>query len=108
MAVRKVIVGQDVFDAQQARKIAALGNGPIYNGDMISAWQVTEGGRGIVEAELVKSSYGWSVRYASGLYNFGLIASARSIGGTLEGAIEYATRWQAQAPSQRYVTMMEA
>ena len=60
--------------------------------------------RGIVGAEVVKSLYGYSVRYDSGLQNFNLLASARAgqLDGTLEDAERFARDWVAQDPAHRY------
>ena len=64
----------------------------------------------IEEAELVRSSYGWSVRSASGLDNFARLASSRmgEVDGSYESALAWARQWQAQSPTTRYVTTREA
>jgi hypothetical protein len=77
-----------------------------FDSQTLVAFQIRMSGLGYIEAEIVESSYGYSVRYASGLQNFGLIFSSRNreVDGTLEGAIAAAQKWQAQAPSHRYVS----
>lgn len=62
---------------------------------------------GYVEAEIVRSIYGYTLRYASGLFNFGLIARAREIGGSYEQAVEYARTWCSKDPVHRFVTTLD-
>lgn len=101
-----VVAGNDVYTAQQARKAAALGVHQRYNSTALCNWQEAEHNRGIVEAEIVMSMYGYSLRYASGLLNWGLIASCRSgeLDGTYECAVARARRWAVVDPNRRYVT----
>lgn len=105
---RAIIAGKAVYEAQKSRKLAALGEKPAYGfpSEDLCAWQIAESRRGIIEAEIVESLYGYSVRYASGIYNFGLIASsrAREVDGSIESAIAYAKRWQSADPERRFVT----
>lgn len=103
----KIIAGQDVYDAQQQRKHDAMGN--KRDSEWLCQWQQIEARNGIVEAEIVKSIYGYSVRHASGLQNFSLIASCRrgQLDGTLDAAIAFAKGWQSADPTRRYVTMWE-
>jgi hypothetical protein len=60
---------------------------------------------GYRDAELVESVYGWSVRHASGMESFALIASARrgDVDGSLASAIAAAERWVAEDPDRRTV-----
>ena len=104
---RKILVGQDVRDAQLARKHAALGVRDTYPSEPLCAWQIAESRRGIIEAELVESFRGWTVRYASGLQNFGLIAGVRrgDLDGSYEAALAFATAWQAADPERRFVSI---
>jgi hypothetical protein len=76
-----------------------------YDSETLCAFQRKISQGGYVEAEIVESMYGFSVRYASGLQDFGLIFSARSkeVDGTLEGAIAAAQKWQAADSSHRFV-----
>lgn len=50
--------------------------------------------------EIVQSIYGQSVRYDSGLQNFGLVLSGRGI--TLDEAEAFCRDWVAQDPEHRY------
>lgn len=92
--IRHVIAGQDVKARYDAMRADAL-RGPRDN-ETIPNFQIAANRLGFREAELVESNYGWSVRYASGLQNFGLLASsrARQVDGTLADAIRYAREWQ--------------
>ncbi len=57
-----------------------------------------------IGVEVVKNLYGWSVRYASGLHNFELLASARlkDVDGSIDDAIKWASAWVNEDPSIRY------
>jgi hypothetical protein len=110
---RIILFGNDVFTAQQARKVAALGDGlytengrAIYASEPLCRWQASEGRFGILEIEIVESVYGYSVRYASGLMNFGLLAAKRmgNTDGSLTAAMEFCRKWQAADPERRYVS----
>ncbi len=113
MAYRRIIeAGKDVADklaALQAKEVQYLPHSPGgYDSERLCAFQQKLAQSGYIEAEIVKSFYGFSVRYASGLQNFGLIFSARSkqVDGTLEGAIDAAKKWQAADPTRRFVSRM--
>lgn len=70
---------------------------------------ISTNGFGFVEAEIVASNYGYSLRFASGLQNFGLIRSSRNgeVDGSYAGALVAAEKWQAQEPTKRYVTFTD-
>lgn len=74
--------------------------------EALCAVQREQARRGILAAELVESVYGWSVRYASGVQNFGLLASSRrgQVDGSRADAEAWARRWVAQDPGRRYVS----
>ena len=63
----------------------------------------------IVGVELVDSNYGWSVRYNSGLQNFGIVAGCRNgqLDGTREAAEAFARDWVARDPARRYAQAPE-
>ena len=105
----RIIAGETVYQAEQARKHASLGVKNQYASETLCAWQVQEHRRGIRAAEIVQSNYGYSVRHASGLDNFGLILSARArqLDGTLEAAVVAARAWCAQDPDRRYAYIRE-
>lgn len=78
-----------------------------FNSEQLCKLQIEQDCRGIIGANLIKTIYGWSVRYDSGLQNFGVLASARckEIDGSLEAAISWARNWVAQDPHLRYAWM---
>jgi len=88
-----IIAGRNVREAVEAEQATGL----------IKA-QETQAKRGILGAQLVRSMYGWSVRYDSGLQGWGLLASTRSgqLDGSFKAAVEWAENWQAQDPARRY------
>lgn len=106
---RQVIAGQDVasivkseYDAMHARRAA---DPRRASREDFANLQTALSQRGFVEAELVESRYGWSVRYASGLQNFGLISAARDRADrSYEAAVAIAQAWVAVDPSRRWAT----
>lgn len=101
----RIIAGETVYQAERARKHASLGVKNQYASETLCAWQVQEHQHGIRAAEIVQSNYGYSLRHASGLDNWGLILSARAreLDGTLEAAVVAARAWCAVDPDRRYV-----
>ena len=99
-----LIAGQELHAAMQAEKAAIVEQSVLgFNSEQLCALQRKQAGRGIVGACIVKSMYGFSVRYDSGLQDFGIIKSARgSSDPSLEAAIEFCKAWVAQAPASRY------
>ena len=100
-----IVAGEPLVDALQAekeRRVPHTGFG--YESEALCGFQRECSSRGILGAEIVKSMYGHSVRYDSGLQDFGLLASSRA--GTLDGSLEsaeaWARQWVAAAPAQRY------
>lgn len=75
-----------------------------FESESLCRLQVQRANRGILGATLVLSMYGWSVRYDSGLQNFGLIASCRCgmLDGSLQMAEEFCRKWVAADPERRY------
>lgn len=105
---REFLAGQDVAAAIAARRLTLPAKGSRNYDEALCALQRTESALGYLEAQIVESNYGYSVRYASGLQNWGIIYSSRSkqVDGTLEDAIAKAREWQAVDPRRRYVTRM--
>lgn len=100
-----IVCGEPLVDeltAEQERRVPRGCGG--FKSEELCQLQRERSGRGLLGVELVKSNYGWSVRYDSGLQNFGLLAGARSgtLDGTLECAERYAIAWVAQDPTRRY------
>lgn len=98
-----VIAGNELIislDAEKKARCTWTGYG--YNSDQLCQVQSDHSARGIEGAEVVPSIYGHSVRYDSGLQNFGLLARSQELGGTLEGAETWVRDWCARAPQRRY------
>lgn len=103
----RIVAGLDLVEAMRAetaRRIPHTGTG--YQSESLCALQRERAGRGIVGAEIVESIYGYSVRYDSGVQNWGLLACTQRRGGTLDGTFEaaeqWARAWVAQDPARRY------
>jgi len=101
-----VVAGRDLLvqmEADRDRLVPKTAGG-CYSSEELCALQRSEARRGILGVELVDSNYGWSVRYDSGLQNFGLLAGSRSgqLDGSLEDAERYAREWVACDPERRY------
>jgi len=98
-----IVAGHELVDAmeiEQKAKCRFTGFG--YNSDDLAVLQRDQSSRGIKGVEIVASIHGSSVRYDSGLQNFGLLATSRELGGTLEAAEQFARDWVAKDPSRRY------
>lgn len=100
-----IVAGEALIDEMQREQEATVpktGNG--YASEALCRLQAKQAGRGIIGAEIVASNYGHSVRYDSGLQDFGLLASSRHghLDGTLEAAERWAKTWVSCDPSRRY------
>ena len=100
-----IVAGEALVDALTAETMALVPkNGSSYASESLVELQRRRASNGIVGAEIVKSMYGHSVRYDSGLQNFGLLASskAKQIDGSLEAAEQWCRDWVAKDPEHRY------
>lgn len=100
-----IVAGEELVDALTAEQKASVPmTGSGYESEALCRLQVQRSVRGVLGAEIVASNYGHSVRYDSGLQDFGLLASSRvkDVDGTLEDAIRWAKAWVAQDPTRRY------
>lgn len=94
-----VIAGQELADKLRDERLN-------LNGKDLCQWQVEVSRRGIIEIEIVQSLYGYSVRYASGLQEWGLLRPARGAkDNSLEAAKKFCVDWVAVAPNFRFATM---
>ena len=91
----------NALSAEQKARIPHTGFG--YESEAICQLQRERASRGITGAEIVKSIYGYGLRYDSGLQGFSILSRAQETGGTLEGAEAWARNWVAQDPDRRYV-----
>lgn len=110
---RTVVAGQAVAERVAAYKkeqvILSTKVPGCYESNGLVGFQKRMNLAGYLEAEIVKSNYGYSLRFASGLQNFGLIRAARGLPlaeTTYEAAVDYAKDWQSIDPEYRYVTTM--
>ncbi|WP_379069214.1 hypothetical protein ACHMW4_04255 [Mesorhizobium sp. UC22_110] len=100
-----VVAGYDLLAAMEAETDAVVQNRNGYrDSEQVCELQQRQARRGIVGVEIVASNYGASVRYDSGLQNFGLLAGSRSgqLDGTLEDAERFAREWVSHDPERRY------
>ncbi len=100
-----IVAGRDLLEKMEAEQKALVpltGNG--YASEELCELQRKQASRGLVGVEIVSSLYGHSVRYDSGLQNFGLVASSKSkqLDGSLEDAERFARDWVATDPDRRY------
>lgn len=108
---RFAVAGVAVFEAIRAeRETLPKDARGFFLSEPLCACQRHQAARGFIEAELVESIYGWSVRYASGLHGFALLASARAsaVDGSRADAERWAAEWVAEDPAHRFVTAMTA
>jgi|SRR5262245_58687657 len=100
-----IVAGEPLVDALSAETLRRCEwTGAGFASTDLCTLQRERAQRGIVGAEIVESLYGHSVRYDSGLQDFGLLASARAkqVDGTLEAAEEFCRQWVAKDPARRY------
>lgn len=98
------VAGGDLYETMQTEKRALVEQTAVgFNSEQLCALQRKQAGRGITGAQIVKSMYGYSVRYDSGLQDWGLIRPARGASDpSLEAAEEFCREWVAAAPAHRY------
>jgi len=101
-----IVAGQELYAQLQAEKAARVSKTPNgYDSETLCKLQQSQAGRGIVGAQIVDSLYGFSVRYDSGLQNWGLLRATRGLPKeqtTREAAIAFCEEWVARDPSHRY------
>lgn len=73
----------------------------LDNGDTkgLVSLQENQAARGRLSAHLIRSIYGWTVRYASGLQNFGLLYASQS--SDIRKAVEFGVEWANKDPENR-------
>lgn len=105
----KILAGEELYNQiQEAKRAQVRHTGAGYDSEQLCKFQ-EKMARFVLGAQVVKSIYGYSVRYDSGLQNWGLIASAKSgsLDGSLEAAIKFVEDWVALSPSSRYAWISE-
>jgi hypothetical protein len=99
-----IIAGQAIWDAMQDEKArhVPIGAGG-YQSEALCKLQRSWAGRGIIGAQIVQSNYGWSVRYDSGLQNWGILRASRGAADpSHEAAVAFCREWVAEDPAGRY------
>lgn len=76
-----------------------------FESEPLCVWQGQVHAAGFRAARLDQSVHGWSVRSASGLDNFRLLAAAScgNLDGSFADALKWARAWMEEAPGKRYV-----
>jgi hypothetical protein len=101
----RIVAGEHIVDQMSAEQTASVPrNGFGFESEALCGLQREQSARGIVGCEVIQSSYGCSVRYDSGLQDFGLLAGSRSgvLDGSLADAERWATDWVNKDPDHRY------
>ena len=70
-------------------------------GESLCRLQESQSARGYLPAMLVESIYGWGVRYASGLQDFGILVRSQDLGGSRAAAIAWGITWANDDPNHR-------
>jgi hypothetical protein len=107
---RTIIAGAALaasLDAEREALVAKTAGG-FFNSEQLCELQRKRSARGICEVEIVKSIYGYSVRYASGLHNFGVLRGARGAADpSFAAAKQFCCDWVAADPDRRFATTTE-
>jgi hypothetical protein len=101
-----IVAGQDLYAELQAEKARLVPlRGESYDSDVLCRLQRNQSARGILGAQIVESMYGFSVRYDSGLQNWGILRGSRGRPAsetTREAAVAFCIEWVARDPERRY------
>lgn len=98
-----IVAGTDLIDALTAEQVARVPRGcGGFKSEDLCVLQREQSARGILGVEIVKSFKGHSVRYDSGLQDFGLLARSNELGGTFDAAEKFARDWVSKDPTRRY------
>jgi len=75
----------------------------VAQGESLPNVQIDQHSRGRCAIELVETIYGYSIRYASGLDNWGILFGSRMAGRPIHRAeaIEWGKQWVARDPEKR-------
>lgn len=102
----EIIAGHDLVEQMRAAREASVEKtaSGFYDSEDICRIQQAEARKGILGVEVCESLYGFSVRYDSGLQDWGLVASSRygQLDGSVEDAFRFAREWVAKDPTRRY------
>lgn len=101
----RIVAGEALVDQISAEQTARVPrNAYGFESEALCDLQRQQSARGILGCEVIQSSYGCSVRYDSGLQDFGLLAGSRSgpLDGSLADAERWAAEWVSKDPQRRY------
>ncbi len=108
---RIVIAGNDAYlRYSQLRDVQVSKTKNRLGSEALPKAQIMLSQIGFIEAEIVASVYGYSLRYASGIYNWGIIYSNRNghSDEQLEHVRKQAVEWVNQSLQNRFVTFYVA
>jgi len=93
------------WDNEIREKVSKVGD--CFESNNLCNLQVNQFARGRLSANLIRSMYGWTVRYASGLQDFAIIHSSRKF--NIQEALEFGIKWANEDPENRefYVSKMD-
>lgn len=94
----EIVAGEALVEALTA-ETETIASGQLW------ALQEAQAARGILGVEIVKSMYGYCVRYDSGLQDWGILAGSRKgqqLDGSLEAAQQFCECWVSEDPTHRY------
>jgi hypothetical protein len=99
-----IVAGHDLYARLQAEKAALVPLGARgYDSEALCRLQRAQAARGILGAQIVASNYGFSVRYDSGLQDWGLLRRSRDCADrSREAAVAFCEAWVAHDPERRY------
>lgn len=95
-----VVAGQAVVD-----KLNEIASHEVSDNTSLIHHQVNVARMGYLGAEIVRTIRGWSLRYDSGLQDFGLIQGGLA---TYNIAVQAAISWQDNDPHRRYAFVRNA
>jgi len=108
MAKNEIFLGAGVAAQLQADKIATVPQAwaGVFESEPLCAWQSRVRGQGYREAVIVTTKFGFSLRNASGIDSWSIIAGVRqgTTDGTLADVERIAAAWYAENPAKRVVT----
>jgi hypothetical protein len=97
MAIVRVIAGDQAKWDRELASVPKVGN--YYESNALVALQERQSRAGYLPAKLIKSNFGWSIRYASGLQDFGVLLAPRGRM-TLAEVIAWGKQWVAASPNR--------
>jgi hypothetical protein len=93
------------WDNEIREKVGKVGS--TFESKSLSEMQIEQASKGRLSANLIRSIYGWTVRYASGLQDFSILYASRKF--DIKQALEFGIEWANNDPENRefYVSKTE-